>query len=40
MDSLVIGTKCLMYSAEIAGDEEEEEEAKKNAAANSRRTGI
>ena len=32
VDSLVIGTKCLMYSAEIAGDEEDEEEAKKNAA--------
>ena len=31
MDSLVIGTKCLMYSAEIAGDEEDEEEAEKNA---------
>ena len=27
VDSLVIGTKCLMYSAEIAGDEEDEEEA-------------
>lgn len=32
VDSLVTGTKCLMYSAEIAGDEEDEEEAKKNAA--------
>lgn len=31
VDSLVTGTKCLMYSAEIAGDEEDEEEAKKNA---------
>lgn len=32
VDSLVVGTKCLMYSAEIAGDEEdEEEEAEKNA---------
>ena len=31
VDSLVIGTKCLMYSAEIAGDEEDEAEAKKNA---------
>lgn len=29
VDSLVIGTKCLMYSAEIAGDEEDEEDAKK-----------
>ena len=26
VDSLVVGTKCLMYSAEIAGDEEDEEE--------------
>ena len=32
MESLVVGTKCLMYSAEIAGDEEEEDEAKKKAA--------
>lgn len=32
VDSLVTGTKCLMYSAEIAGDEEDEEEAQKNAA--------
>ena len=32
IDSLVTGTKCLMYSAEIAGDEEDEEETKKNAA--------
>lgn len=32
VDSLVTGTKCLMYSAEIAGDEEDEEEAKKYAA--------
>ena len=31
VDSLVTGTKCLMYSAEIAGDEEDEEEPKKNA---------
>ena len=31
VDGLVVGTKCLMYSAEIAGDEEDEEEAKKNA---------
>ena len=30
VDSLVTGTKCLMYSAEIAGDEEDEEEAEKN----------
>ena len=29
VESLVIGTKCRMFSAEIAGDEEEEEEAKK-----------
>ena len=26
MDGLVVGTKCLMYSAEIAGDEEDEKE--------------
>ena len=32
VDGLVIGTKCLMYSAEIAGGEEDEAEAKKNAA--------
>lgn len=32
VDSLVVGTKCLMYSAEIAGDEEDEKEAKKLAA--------
>lgn len=32
VDSLVVGTKCLMYSAEIIGEEEDEEEAKKNAA--------
>lgn len=32
VESLVVGTKCLMYSAELAGDEEDEEEAKKNAA--------
>ena len=32
VESLVVGTKCLMYSAEIAGDEEEEDEAKKKAA--------
>lgn len=31
VDSLVVGTKCLMYSAEIAGDEEDEEETAKNA---------
>ena len=31
VDSLVVGTKCLMYSAEIAGDEEDEEETRKNA---------
>ena len=31
VDGLVIGTKCLMYSAEIAGDEEDEEETRKNA---------
>ena len=29
VDSLVVGTKCLMYSAEIAGDEEDEQENKK-----------
>ncbi|MDO4340813.1 MAG: DUF1385 domain-containing protein [Eubacteriales bacterium] len=32
VDSLVVGTKCLMYSAEIAGDEEDEEETTRNAA--------
>lgn len=32
VDGLVIGTKCLMYSAEIAGDEEDEKEKAKNAA--------
>lgn len=32
VDSMVTGTKCLMYSAEIAGDEEDEQEAAKNAA--------
>lgn len=32
VDSLVVGTKCLMYSAEIAGDEEDEKEAARNAA--------
>ena len=32
VDGLVIGTKCLMYSAEIAGDEEDKEEAEKKAA--------
>ena len=32
MDGLVVGTKCLMYSAEIAGDEEDEKESAKNAA--------
>ena len=26
----MVGTKCLMYSAEIAGDEEDEETARKN----------
>ena len=31
VDSLVIGTRCLMYSAEIAGDEEDEEEKEQNA---------
>ena len=31
VDSLVCGTKCLMYSAEIVGDEEDEAEAAKNA---------
>lgn len=30
VDSLVVGTKCLMYSAEIVGDEEDEEGARKN----------
>lgn len=29
VDSLVVGTRCLMYSAEIAGDEEDEKEAEK-----------
>ena len=29
VDSLVIGTRCLMYSAEIAGDEEENEKQKE-----------
>ena len=32
VDSLVVGTKCLMYSAEIAGDEEDEEDKQKTAA--------
>ena len=32
VDSLVTGTKCLMYSAEIAGDEEDEQEIEKEAA--------
>ena len=32
IDSLVVGMKCLMYSAEIAGDEEDEDEQKKSAA--------
>ena len=32
VDSLVVGTKCLLYSAEIAGDEEDEEEKTANAA--------
>ena len=31
VDSLVTGTKCLMYSAEIAGDEEDAEEQQKQA---------
>ena len=31
VDSLVVGTKCLMYSAEIAGDEEDEKEKAKMA---------
>ena len=31
VDSMVVGTKCLMYSAEIAGDEEDEEEPAKPA---------
>ena len=31
VDSLVVGMKCLMYSAEIAGDEEDEDEKKENA---------
>ena len=31
IDSLVVGTKCLMYSAEIVGDEEDEEYAAKMA---------
>ncbi|MDO4308665.1 MAG: DUF1385 domain-containing protein [Eubacteriales bacterium] len=31
VDSLVTGTKCLMYSAEIVGDEEDEEYAAKTA---------
>ena len=41
VDSLVVGTKCLMYSAEIAGDEEDEQENKKNAhlTAEEKRTG-
>lgn len=29
VDSLVVGTKCLMYSAEVVGDEEDEAELKK-----------
>ena len=32
VDSLVIGTKCLMYSAEIAGEEEDEEDKQKKEA--------
>ena len=32
VDGLVVGTKCLRYSAEIAGDEEDQKEAAKNAA--------
>ncbi|MCI6005347.1 MAG: DUF1385 domain-containing protein [Blautia sp.] len=31
VDSLVMGTKCLMYSAEIVGDEEDEDYASKTA---------
>ena len=31
VDGLVVGTKCLMYSAEIAGDEEDEKEEAKEA---------
>ena len=31
VDSLVMGTKCLMYSAEIVGDEEDEDYAAKTA---------
>ena len=31
VDSLVVGTKCLMYSAEVAGDGEDEEDARRNA---------
>lgn len=31
VDSLVMGTKCLMYSAEIAGEEEDEEDKAKTA---------
>ena len=31
VDSLVVGTKCLMYSAEVAGDEEDEAEKAKTA---------
>ena len=31
VDSLVVGTKCLMYSAEVAGTEEDEKEKAKNA---------
>ena len=31
VDSLVVGTKCLMYSAEIAGDEEDEETVRRRA---------
>ena len=37
VESLVVGTKCLMYSAEIAGDEEEEDEAKKKGGSFGRR---
>lgn len=31
IDSLVLGTKCLMFSAEIVGDEDDEETAQKKA---------
>ena len=32
VDSLIVGTKCLMYSAEVVGEEEDEEEKAANAA--------